>query len=67
MDGLRDGITKTSWRSALSNQQKSCRFLFHICDAPPHGEEYGYISSDYEWTKDGCPCGTKREDIKNLL
>ncbi|EAS03631.1 von willebrand factor type A domain protein (macronuclear) [Tetrahymena thermophila SB210] len=68
MDGLRDGITKTSWRkTVIGKEEKSQRFLFHICDAPPHGEEYGFLSSDKQWSINGCPCGTKREDIKNLL
>ncbi|KAL4509268.1 hypothetical protein ABPG72_018199 [Tetrahymena utriculariae] len=67
MDGLRDGISKTSWRKATGKDEKSQRFLFHICDAPPHGKEYGFPSSDPLWTDNGCPCGTKREDIKNLL
>ncbi|EAS03632.2 hypothetical protein TTHERM_00248480 (macronuclear) [Tetrahymena thermophila SB210] len=68
MDGLRDGITKTSWRkTVIGKDEKSQRFLFHICDAPPHGEEYGYPSIDKQWSINGCPCGTKREDIKNLL
>ncbi|KAL4479978.1 hypothetical protein ABPG74_020494 [Tetrahymena malaccensis] len=67
MDGLRDGITKTSWRKAIGKDEKSQRFLFHICDSPPHGKEYGIESSDPQWSSNGCPCGTKREDIKNLL
>jgi len=41
--------------------------LFHVCDAPPHGKEYGGHSDDQSWSNKGCPCGTKKEDIRNLL
>jgi len=41
--------------------------IFHVCDAPPHGEEYGGSSSNEEWRTKGCPCGIKREHIANLL
>ena len=36
-----------------------------MCDAPPHGLEY----SDHQtqWSKTGCPCGTKKENIASLL
>ena len=66
MDGLRDGLSKTSWRKTEENKA-SQRFLFHVCDAPPHGKEYGGQSSDKEWSEKGCPCGTKKEDIRDLL
>lgn len=66
MDGLRDGLNKTSWRKTVDNKP-SQRFLFHVCDAPPHGKEYGGQSYDKSWSKKGCPCGTKKEDIRDLL
>lgn len=67
MDGLRDGLTKTSWRLSEDEVTQSKRFLFHISDAPPHGKEYGGSSSDPTWQKNGCPCGTKRSNIAELL
>ncbi|KAL4468840.1 hypothetical protein ABPG72_008767 [Tetrahymena utriculariae] len=67
MDGLREGLKNSSWRLSEDGQTMSKRFLFHICDAPPHGQEYGGYSSDSSWQKNGCPCGTKKEDINNLL
>ncbi|KAL4454703.1 hypothetical protein ABPG74_021908 [Tetrahymena malaccensis] len=67
MDGLREGLNKTSWRLSEDNVTISKRFMFHICDAPPHGQEYGGSSSDPEWQKNGCPCGTNKEDINALL
>ncbi|KAL4499204.1 hypothetical protein ABPG72_006790 [Tetrahymena utriculariae] len=67
MDGLREGLTTTSWRLSEDNVTISKRFLFHICDAPPHGQEYGGSSSDPAWQKNGCPCGTNKDDINALL
>ena len=66
MDGLRDGLTKTSWRKTVE-EKASQRFLFHVCDAPPHGKEYEGSSSDKSWSENGCPCGTKKEDIRDML
>lgn len=45
MDGLFHGLTKTSWRISSDEKTNSKRFLFHGCDAPPHGKEYGGSSS----------------------
>lgn len=67
MDGLAQGLMKTSWRVSSDGKTQSKRFLFHGCDAPPHGDEYGSRSSDAEWRKNGCPCKTTRHDIKTLL
>ncbi|KAL4431847.1 hypothetical protein ABPG74_015287 [Tetrahymena malaccensis] len=67
MDGLREGLKNSSWRLSEDGKTISKRFLFHICDAPPHGQEYGGFSSDQQWQKNGCPCGTKKEDINELL
>ena len=41
--------------------------MFHVCDAPPHGKEYGGQSENRSWSNKGCPCGTKKEDIGDLL
>lgn len=43
------------------------RFLFHVCDAPPHGIEYSEVNEKTMWAKTGCPCGTKKEHIASLL
>ena len=45
MDGLYQGLKKTSWRIGTDGKTKSKRLLFHCCDAPPHGKEYGSQSS----------------------
>ncbi|KAL4439065.1 hypothetical protein ABPG74_008840 [Tetrahymena malaccensis] len=66
MDGLFEGINKTNWRKDHDGTN-SKRFIFHICDAPPHGIQYGGYSSDPNWQKNGCPCGITAEMIKNQL
>jgi len=67
MDGLAQGLKKTSWIVSSDGKTQSKRFLFHGCDAPPHGQEYGSTSTDLEWRKNGCPCKITRHDIKTLL
>ena len=67
MDGLFHGLKKTSWRISTDGKTKSKRFLFHGCDAPPHGKEYGSHSSDAKWNENGCPCGVTRQNIRDLL
>lgn len=37
-DGLINGLKKTSWRMGSDGKTRSKRFLFHGCDAPPHGK-----------------------------
>lgn len=37
-DGLINGLKKTKWRVSTDGKTKSKRFLFHGCDAPPHGK-----------------------------
>lgn len=37
-DGLVNGLKKTKWRISSDGKTKSKRFLFHGCDAPPHGK-----------------------------
>ena len=51
MDGVYYSARDVKWR------EKSQRFIFHICDAPPHGKKFGSSSSDPNWTERGCPCG----------
>jgi len=67
MDGLFNGIQKTSWRIGTDGKTRSKRFLFHCCDAPPHGKEYSSQDSDKTWKDNGCPCGKTRSDIQGLL
>lgn len=38
MDGLYQGLKKTNWRIGTDGTTRSKRFLFHCCDAPPHGK-----------------------------
>ena len=65
MDGLREGLMKTTWREIEGKPSK--RILYHCCDAPPHGKKYGRSSKDSGWEINGCPCGTTVEHINKLL
>lgn len=38
------------------------KYIFHIADAPPHGQIYTGRSSDDGFPK-GCPCGIKIETL----
>jgi hypothetical protein len=55
MDGLYASIHQINWR------KNSARYIFHICDSPPHGREYG--SGDFDDYPKGCPCGITIEHI----
>ena len=59
MDGLYSAIHDISWR------QDSARYIFHVCDGPPHGSEYGPKRFDHY--SDGCPCGITLEDVASDL
>ncbi|KAL4466309.1 hypothetical protein ABPG72_022105 [Tetrahymena utriculariae] len=61
MDGLFYSLTKIQWRD------KSQRFIFHICDSPPHGKKFGCQSKDLQWTQKGCPCGINEYKIAEQL
>lgn len=61
MDGLWEAATNIKWRNPLGTP--TLRYIIHIADAPPHGEEYGNGSS---W-KDGCPCGLKIDKIAHVI
>ncbi|KAL4484491.1 hypothetical protein ABPG74_019668 [Tetrahymena malaccensis] len=61
MDGLFRTITEINWRE---NSQK---FIFHICDSPPHGKQFGTESKNPAWTEKGCPCGVNEYNIALLL
>ncbi|KAL4488822.1 hypothetical protein ABPG72_016475 [Tetrahymena utriculariae] len=61
MDGLFYSITQINWRDS------SVRFLFHICDSPPHGKQYGVSSSDSSWTNNGCPCGINEYHVAKQI
>ncbi|KAL4484496.1 hypothetical protein ABPG74_019673 [Tetrahymena malaccensis] len=61
MDGLYHSITSIKWRN------NSQRFIFHICDSPPHGLRFGYKSKDPQWTEKGCPCGIHEKLLALLI
>lgn len=52
-DGLYLVNEKIEWR------KDSNKFIFHILDAPPHGEKYHYKPDlpQVDFYMDGCPCG----------
>ena len=54
LDGLNDATQKITWRD--SSKLPSLRYIFHICDQPPHGKEFGGYSELWD---EGCPCGLK--------
>ncbi|KAL4466307.1 hypothetical protein ABPG72_022103 [Tetrahymena utriculariae] len=49
MDGLFYTITQINWRD------NSQRFVFYICDSPPHGKQFGGKSNDSLWSEKGMP------------
>ena len=55
-DGLYDAAYKLDWN------EKSEKFLLHICDAPPHGSQYSCEDLDDNFSA-GCPCGKKEDEI----
>jgi hypothetical protein len=60
MDGLKAAVDEIKWR------EKSMRFIFHITDAPPHGELYTGKRTGDRWP-DGCPCNIKIEDLAGSI
>ncbi|CAD8150786.1 unnamed protein product [Paramecium pentaurelia] len=59
LDGLNVAAQQISWRD--SSKIPSLRYIFHICDQPPHGKEFGGFSE--LWDETGCPCGLKPDQI----
>ncbi|CAK91411.1 unnamed protein product (macronuclear) [Paramecium tetraurelia] len=59
LDGLNVAAQQISWRD--SSKIPSLRYIFHICDQPPHGKEFGGYSE--LWDQTGCPCGLKPDQI----
>ncbi|CAD8045141.1 unnamed protein product [Paramecium primaurelia] len=59
LDGLNVAAQQISWRD--SSKIPSLRYIFHICDQPPHGKEFGGYSE--LWDETGCPCGLKPDQI----
>jgi hypothetical protein len=49
IDGLSDCADKLSWKN------DSIKIVFHIADAPPHGQDVSNDENDHH--PDGCPCG----------
>ncbi|CAD8199150.1 unnamed protein product [Paramecium octaurelia] len=62
LDGLNEAVKKISWRD--SSTLPSLRYIFHICDQPPHGKEFGGYSELWD---EGCPCGLKPEEVVNRI
>jgi len=55
LDGLNLAVNQINWR------ENSLKFIYHICDRPPHGKELnGNVNDDF---KEGCPCGLKHKEI----
>lgn len=55
LDGLNLATNGIKWR------ERSLKYIYHICDMPPHGSELnGNVNDDY---KNGCPCGLKHKEI----
>jgi len=48
---------KLKWRKT------SHKFVFVICDSPPHGKEYGCPSDNYP---EGCPCDIELPEIVSI-
>jgi len=51
-DGLNEAVTKINWR--MDHKIPSLRYIFHVCDQPPHGAEFGGYSELWD---NGCVCG----------
>lgn len=58
LDGIYDATTKLSWR------KDSIKLIFHIGDAPPHGNQYTSSSDNFPG---GCPCGYTIEMIASEM
>ena len=55
LDGLNLATNGIKWR------EKSLKYIYHVCDKPPHGSELnGNVNDDY---KNGCPCGLTHKEI----
>jgi len=62
MDGLRDSVTKISWKD--NDKKSTLRYVVHICDAPPHGGQY---YKGHDTFKKGCPAGITLKDVGRLF
>eukprot|EP01017_Pseudomicrothorax_dubius_P027585 TRINITY_DN319_c0_g1_i3.p1 TRINITY_DN319_c0_g1~~TRINITY_DN319_c0_g1_i3.p1 ORF type:complete len:529 (+),score=232.00 TRINITY_DN319_c0_g1_i3:143-1729(+) len=60
-DGLVDSVDKINWRNNVL--ENVIRILVHICDAPPHGKEFGASGSHPE----GCPCKKTTKEVADKL
>lgn len=58
IDGLMACFDKITWRP------ESQRYIFHACDAPPHGREYGRRGDKYP---NGCPCDRTLTDVADRM
>lgn len=54
LDGLQAAVSDIHWRD------ESMKFIYHFCDAPPHGTMY---NDEKDGFPDGCPCNIEIESI----
>lgn len=59
-EAMLDGMAAAS-QLDWSSGDNTMRYIFHLFDAPPHGEIYDSNSEDY--FPEGCPCNKKSKDI----
>lgn len=75
LDGLNEAINKVSWCP------DSMKYLYHICDCPPHGSEFKCDDDEdeeeggdenkekttWDYYEDGCPCNLQTVDLMKAL
>ena len=62
MAGLKESVTKISWDD--NEKVSTLRYIIHVCDAPPHGKEYGNHHDSYP---KGCPMGITLKEVGRLF
>lgn len=62
LDGLLAAAKEIQWRD--SRTIPSLRYIFHIADAPPHGQEFGYTTSNWN---NGVPSGVTLNDVVHAI
>jgi len=63
-DGLWPSISNMTWRE--NDEKNRVRMIFHITDAPPHGEEY-HPHLMHDDHLGGCPCKLALAQIADKL
>lgn len=46
-------------------EEETLKFVFHIADAPPHGEMYH--GGELDFFPEGCPCKINLDDTIDLM